>query len=143
MFLDIVAPWIIEAWAEFAQALVFDIPTLGINPYQGHALLAVIALVLMAVVWGAVSHLPPHSRIPVRALMVPVMLFPAFVFAGSHTAELRAFHARLQSPPHSSAAERAKPTEGINPVATGTSPGPGAEGPTVRAAASSNVRTSL
>lgn len=97
VFLDIVAPWIIDAWAEFVQALVFDIPRLDVTPDQAHAAMAFVAVVLLVLAWRAIRHMPPASRMPARGLMAGVLLVPACMYAEMHVDDIQAEASRLRT----------------------------------------------
>ena len=108
MFLDVVAPWIVEAWSEALAALVFDIPVVGLNPYQAHVAAAVVALLLLAMFWGSIAWLPVSARFPARCLMAAVLMAPAGVFLARHVEAMIAF---ARDP--AAAEVRAQPAPGV------------------------------
>jgi esterase/lipase superfamily enzyme len=78
--LDIIAPWILEAWADFFARFIIDVPDLGLDRASGHAVLAAAGLLGAAVVWFALGHLPARARLSTRVLgVMAVLALPALV----------------------------------------------------------------
>lgn len=114
MLLDIIAPWIIESWREALWAVSFDIRPLGLHPYQAHLAMAATALLLLAIFWHSVAHLPLRARWPARVLMCLALMAPASAFVAVHMdaiANMPKFAGRVRvapaAPSSSQVAERA------------------------------------
>ena len=82
MFLDIIAPWIIESWHEAVAAWSFRLPVIDVE--QDVALVAVAAVCtgVLALTIAAIRHLPNPARRAAAALLVPVLLVPAVAATG-------------------------------------------------------------
>ena len=64
VFLDVLAPWIIDSWLEVLSGLSFDIPTLQLDRYQQHIAIAATAIFLLMLGWHSVGNLPFKARAP-------------------------------------------------------------------------------
>ncbi len=94
-----IAPWIIESWRDALLAMSFDIPTVALSPYQRHMTMALLALVLSALFWRGVTHMPVRARWVSRALMLIVLSLPAAAFISVHMeaiAQLPKFSGRVR-----------------------------------------------
>ena len=101
MFLDVIAPWIIDSWLEILAALSFDIPTLRLDRYQQHIAIAATAIVLLMLGWHSVGKLPLKARLPLLALLTLTLLAPFAILTAVHLdeiAQLPQFAGRLRKP---------------------------------------------
>lgn len=77
MLLDIVAPWIVEAWAESVSQFAVRLPQIALEPATAHAVVAGAALVSALVAMACVRELPPGARRVARILMLAALTVPA------------------------------------------------------------------
>ena len=101
LFLDVVAPWIVDSWLEVLAALSFDIPTLQLDRYQQHVAIAATAIVLLMLGWHSVGKLPFKARLPLLALLTLTMLAPFAILTAVHLdelAQLPQFSGRFRKP---------------------------------------------
>lgn len=101
MFLDVLAPWIIDSWQEALAALSFDIPALRLDLYQRHIAIAATAFILLLLGWHSVSKLPFKARAPLIVLLTLTLLAPSAILTAVHLdemAKLPQFAGRLRKP---------------------------------------------
>ncbi len=101
VFLDVLAPWIIDSWLEVLSGLSFDIPTLQLDRYQQHIAIAATAIFLLMLGWHSVGNLPFKARAPLLALLTLTLLAPFAILTVVHfeaIAQLPQFAGRLRKP---------------------------------------------
>ena len=101
MFLDVLAPWIIDSWLEVLAALSFDIPTLSLSRYQQHITIAATAMLLLMLAWHSIGILPFKARLPLLALLTLTLSAPFAILTAVHLDELSKlpqFAGRLRLP---------------------------------------------
>lgn len=82
MFLNIIAPWIVDTWRDALFALSFDIPTLSIAPNNQFMVLGCTAFVLAALTWHSVGLIPAKARGRARSFMALLLILPAAFATG-------------------------------------------------------------
>lgn len=101
MFLEILAPWIIESWYDFLASMSFALPQIQLGRYEFHFALAAAGIALLIIGWRMVGPMPRPARVAALSLLSLVMLIPVAILTGIHldeNARLPKFAGRFRLP---------------------------------------------
>ena len=77
LFLDIIAPWIVDSWLEAFGAWAFALPTVELERELALVATGAAGLVLLLVSTISIRHLPKPARRAAHLLLIPVLALPA------------------------------------------------------------------